>query len=120
MRACYAWSMETIIGRTRIRIRALTLTRLRQLLASDRSLSAMVSNRLGAVVVLISLLTIGRLWSQEAVGSSTPAQETASEPSPTPEKSAKKEATPAKPAKSLEETMRPEEFKAAGLDRLSE
>ena len=81
----------------------------------------MLFNRLGfAAVVLISFLLIGRLWSQEAVGSSTPAQETASEPSPTPEKSAKKEATPAKPAKSLEETMRPEEFKAAGLDRLSE
>jgi hypothetical protein len=108
-----------IIGRTRIRIRPLTLTRLRQLLASDRSLSAMAFNRLGTVVVLISLLAIGRLWSQEAVETSTPAKETASEPSPTREKTAKTEAT-AKPAKSLEETMRPEEFKAAGLDKLNE
>jgi hypothetical protein len=81
----------------------------------------MVFNRLRlVVVVLISLLAIGRLWSQEAVESPTPAQETTSEASPTPEKSAKRETTPAKPAKSIEETMRPEEFKAAGLDKLNE
>lgn len=81
----------------------------------------MVFNRLGlVVVVLISLLALGRLWSQEAVESPTPAQETTSEASPTPEKSAKRETTPAKPAKSIEETMRPEEFKAAGLDKLNE
>ena len=77
----------------------------------------MVFNRLGFVaVVLISFLAIGRLWSQEAVDvekSPTPAEEA------TPAKSSKAEATP-KPAKSLEETMRPEEFKAAGLDKLSE
>src|ERR1700730_2492334 len=80
------WTDGNIICRTRIRIRPLTLTRLRQLLASDRSLSALAFNRLGTVVVLISLLAIGRLWSQEAVETSTPAKETASEPSPTPEK----------------------------------
>jgi hypothetical protein len=77
----------------------------------------MLFNRLGvAAVVLISILAIGRLWSQEAVEvekSPTPAEEA------TPEKSAKKP-SPEKPAKSLEETMRPEEFKAAGLDKLSE
>jgi hypothetical protein len=81
----------------------------------------MVFNRLALVVaVLISLLAIGRLWSQEAVESPTPARETTSEASPTPEKSAKRETTPAKPTKSIEETMRPEEFKAAGLDKLNE
>src|SRR5438552_3377749 len=83
----------------------------------------MVFNRLGfAAVVLISLLLIGRLWSQEAVDlekSAKPAEETTPEPSTTPEKSAKKEASE-KPTRGVEETMRPEEFKAAGLDKLSE
>jgi hypothetical protein len=67
------------------------------------------------VVTLVSFFAVDSLRSQEAVDvqkSPTPAEES----SP----SAKKAATPAKPAKSLEETMRPEEFKAAGLDRLSE
>ena len=76
----------------------------------------MVSNRLGlVVVVLISFLVTDRLWSQEAVepqNSPTPAPETTPE-APKP----KKDATP---ARSIEETMRPEEFKAAGLDKLSE
>ena len=83
----------------------------------------MVFNRLGfAAVVLISLLLIGRLWSQEAVDlerSAKPAEETTPEPSTTPEKSAKKEGSE-KPTRGVEETMRPEEFKAAGLDKLSE
>src|SRR5258708_8992351 len=83
----------------------------------------MVFNRLGcAAVVLISFLLIGRLWSQEAVDlerSAKPAEETTPEPSTTPEKSNKKEASE-KPTRGVEETMRPEEFKAAGLDKLSE
>src|SRR5712691_12814325 len=83
----------------------------------------MVFNRLGcAAVVLISFLLIGRLWSQEAVDlerSAKPAEETTPEPSTTPEKSSKKEASE-KPTRGVEETMRPEEFKAAGLDKLSE
>ena len=82
----------------------------------------MLFNRLGfAAVVLISFLLIGRLWSQEAVDLSSPkpAAETTPEPSTTPEKSAKKEASE-KPTRGVEETMRPEEFKAAGLDKLSE
>jgi hypothetical protein len=75
------------------------------------------------VVVLISLFAVSSLRSQEAIDqekSPKPTEETSPESSATPEKSAKKEATPEKPAKSLEETMRPEEFKAAGLDKLSE
>src|SRR2546430_429657 len=84
----------------------------------------MVFNRLAvAAVVLISLLAIGHLWSQEAVEvekSPKPAEETTLEPSTTPEKSTKKEATAEKPVRGVEETMRPEEFKAAGLDKLSE
>jgi hypothetical protein len=84
----------------------------------------MVFNRLGLVAaVLISLLVIGRLWSQEAVEpekSPTPAEKTAPEASTTPEKSTKKETTAEKPARGVEETMRPEEFKASGLDKLSE
>jgi hypothetical protein len=84
----------------------------------------MVFNRLGLVAVaLISLLAIGRLRSQEAVDvekSPIPAEETTPEPSATPEKSTKKDTTAEKPARGVEETMRPEEFKAAGLDKLSE
>ena len=84
----------------------------------------MVLNRLGvALVVLISILPFGRLWSQEAVDvekSPTPAEEATPAPSTTPEKSTKKEVTADKPVRSVEETMRPEEFKAAGLDKLSE
>src|SRR5713226_4291140 len=84
----------------------------------------MVFNRLGfAAVILISFLLIGRLRSQEAVAvekSPTPAEETSPEPSASPEKSTKKETTPEKPTRGVEETMRPEEFKSAGLDKLSE
>jgi hypothetical protein len=83
----------------------------------------MVFNRLGfAAVVLISFFLIGRLWSQEAVDLSSPkpAAETTPEPSATPETSTKKETTSEKPTRGVEETMRPEEFKAAGLDKLSE
>ena len=68
------------------------------------------------VLAFVSLFAASSLRSQEAVDlkSPTPAEET------TPaEKSSKPEGTP-KPAKSLEETMRPEEFKAAGLDKLNE
>ena len=68
------------------------------------------------VLAFVSLFAATSLRSQEAVDlkSPTPAEEA------TPaEKSSKPEATP-KPTKSLEETMRPEEFKAAGLDKLNE
>ena len=81
----------------------------------------MLSNCLRfAVLILISLFAASALRSQEAVESPKPDEETTAEASATPEKSTKKETTPEKPAKSLEETMRPEEFKAAGLDKLSE
>src|SRR5467141_2904497 len=73
-----------------------------------------------AAVLSISLLT-GSLFAQEAVTtekSPTPSEEATSETSATPEKTTKKE--PEKPTKGVEETMRPEEFKAAGLDKLSE
>ena len=107
-----------------VSISPLTLTRIGQLLASDRSLTVMVFNRLGvAVVVLISFLVVAHLWSQEAVDlekSRRPAEETTPEPSTTSEKSTKKETTSEKPVRGVEETMRPEEFKAAGLDKLSE
>ena len=68
-----------------------------------------------AVVILFA---VSSLRAQEAVGSRKPGEESA--PEPTPEKASKKESPPPKLAKSLEETMRPEEFKAAGLDKLSE
>jgi hypothetical protein len=76
----------------------------------------MVFNRLRfAVVLLISFFVVSALRSQEAVDverSPTPAPES------TPEKSTK--TTSEKPTRGVEETMRPEEFKAAGLDKLSE
>jgi hypothetical protein len=75
-----------------------------------------------AVVILISLFGVHSLLSQEAVDtekSPKPAGE--SSPEETPENAAKKkETTSEKPARGVEETMRPEEFKAAGLDKLSE
>jgi hypothetical protein len=61
------------------------------------------------IIAVVSSLTIGALVAQEAVE--------------TPPPSASPEGSPAKstkPTRSLEETMRPEEFKAAGLDKLSE
>jgi hypothetical protein len=74
-----------------------------------------------AVVLFISLFAVSALRSQEAVDvekSPTPAAE--SSPAASPEKSAKKSATSEKPTRGVEETMRPEEFKAAGLDKLNE
>src|SRR5437870_13657873 len=70
-----------------------------------------------AVVLLISFFVVSALRSQEAVDverSPTPAPES------TPEKSTKKETASEKPTRGGEETMRPEEFRAAGLDKLSE
>src|SRR5256885_1981925 len=70
-----------------------------------------------AVVLLISFFVVSALRSQEAVDverSPTPAPES------TPEKSTTKETASEKPTRGVEETMRPEEFKAAGLDKLSE
>ena len=82
----------------------------------------MVSNCLRlAVVLFVSIFAATSMRSQEAVSTekaASPSEE--STPEATPEKSAKKDATPEKPTKSLEETMRPEEFKAAGLDKLNE
>jgi outer membrane biosynthesis protein TonB len=53
---------------------------------------------------------------QEASPGATPGES----PAKAPKKSAEKPADQQKPAKSLEETMRPAEFKSAGLDKLSE
>jgi len=71
--------------------------------------------------VLLSVLTLQSVGAQVAIGTPTPREESTPEPTPeqSPKKASKSEATP-KPSKSLEETMRPEEFKAAGLDKLSE
>ena len=75
------------------------------------------------VVIVVSFFAAGPVRSQEAVEQTTkPAEESSPEATPasTPEKSTKKDATSEKPSRSVEETMRPEEFKAAGLDKLSE
>jgi hypothetical protein len=66
-----------------------------------------------AVVAFVALFASGSLRAQEAVETPTPSEES------TTKAKASKEETP-KPAKSLEEQMRPEEFKSAGLDKLSE
>ena len=79
----------------------------------------MVFNRLRFVlVIVVSLFALSSLRSQEAVDVEK-SPSTAEETTPEAKRSAKP-ATPEKPAKSLEETMRPEEFKAAGLDKLNE
>jgi hypothetical protein len=69
-----------------------------------------------AVVTIVASFAFSSLFAQEAVDTertAKPNEEASPEQSP-PKKSE------AKPARSLEETMRPEEFKAAGLDKLSE
>lgn len=70
------------------------------------------------IISVVSSIATGPLLAQEAVETARPSEE--STPEATSEKPAKKETTPQKPARSLEENMRPEEFKAAGLDKLSE
>ena len=70
------------------------------------------------IVILISLFALSSLLAQEAVETAKPSEESTPEATPGKAKASKEE-TP-KPARSLEETMRPEEFKAAGLDKLSE
>src|SRR5438270_4551724 len=69
-----------------------------------------------AVFALVCLFAASSLRAQEAIDQKSPAP--AEEATPAKAKASKEE-TP-KPAKSLEETMRPEEFKAAGLDKLNE
>ena len=64
-------------------------------------------------VVAVSSLIAGGLLAQEAVETTKASADANPQESP-----AKKPET--KPTKSLEETMRPEEFKAAGLDKLNE
>jgi len=75
------------------------------------------------VVIVVSFFAASSVRSQEAVEQTTkPAEEASPEATPetTPPKSTKKDASSEKPSRSVEETMRPEEFKAAGLDKLSE
>ena len=115
--------METIIALRRVRVQALTLTRIGQLLASRKSVPMLFNRLRFALVALVSMLAASLLLAQDAVEperSPTPAEKTAPEPSTTPEKSTKKETTAEKPSRGVEETMRPEEFKASGLDKLSE
>ena len=77
----------------------------------------MLSDRLYlAVLIVVPFCAAGSLRAQEAVETPRPSEESSAETTP----KAKKNATAEKPAKSLEETMRPEEFKAAGLDKLDE
>ena len=70
------------------------------------------------IVAVISSLTISSLVAQEAVETTKPSAEVS--PETTPAKAKDKNPDQSKPSRSLEETMRPEEFKAAGLDKLNE
>ena len=70
-------------------------------------------------VTLALVLSGSLLLAQEAVETTKPGEQTSPAQSPTP-KPRDKNPDQSKPKKSLEETMRPEEFKAAGLDKLSE
>jgi hypothetical protein len=73
------------------------------------------------IVAVASSFAVSALLGQEAV-ESTKATASADDASSeaTPAKKQPPKADNAKPPKSLEETMRPEEFKAAGLDKLNE
>lgn len=76
-----------------------------------------------AIVTIASSLAISSLLAQEAVETVKPSEEVSASASAeaTPAKPAKdKNPDQSKPSKSLEETMRPEEFKSAGLDKLNE
>jgi hypothetical protein len=73
-------------------------------------------------LVAASTVAIAPLPAQEAVDTERTAKPTEeASPEESPAKSSKnKNPDQSKPGRSLEETMRPEEFKAAGLDKLSE
>ena len=71
-----------------------------------------------AAILFALIWTASSVLAQEAVEKSPLTDETSPDATPKAESTAKK--APEKPAKSLEETMRPEEFKAAGLDKLNE
>ena len=84
----------------------------------------MVARLLRFVVVIVAVfVAVSPLCAQEAVDVEKTGKATEE---PTPEETLAKPAKESsaksgtKPTKSLEETMRPEEFKAAGLDKLSE
>lgn len=70
------------------------------------------------VILLISFFALNTVHAQEAIETPTPREDSTPESTPEPTKPPKRSG--AVILKSLEETMRPEEFKAAGLDKLSE
>jgi hypothetical protein len=71
------------------------------------------------IIAVVSSLSIGPMLAQEAVETAKPSSEASPEESPA-KKEKDKNPDQSKPSRSLEETMRPEEFKAAGLDKLNE
>src|SRR5215471_16513797 len=70
-----------------------------------------------ASLTIVTSVAVSALFAQDAVETS---REAAPEESPAKKSSADKNPDQSHPGRSLEETMRPEEFKAAGLDKLSE
>ena len=80
----------------------------------------MISFCLRFFVIAVALsLAISPLLAQEAIETAKPTVEVTPEESPA-KPTKDKNPDQAKPSRSLEETMRPEEFKAAGLDKLNE
>ena len=71
------------------------------------------------IIAVVSSLSIAPMLAQEAVETAKPISEASPEESPV-KKEKDKNPDQSKPGRSLEETMRPEEFKAAGLDKLNE
>jgi len=72
-----------------------------------------------AIVTIASSLAISSLLAQEAVETAKPTEDVSAEAGPA-KTSKDKNPDQSKPSRSLEETMRPEEFKAAGLEKLNE
>jgi len=70
-------------------------------------------------LTVAACLTLSSVFAQEAIETPRPSQSATPEESPT-KPARDKNPDQSKPGHSLEETMRPEEFKAAGLDKLNE
>ena len=71
------------------------------------------------ILTVPALFALTSMNAQEAVETTKPTEQASPEESPA-KKAHDKNPDQSKPSRSLEETMRPEEFKAAGLDKLNE
>ena len=96
-------------------------------LGGDMDSVALTPQRVAVILPCLRFLVIGvasclaasSILAQEAIETPRPSAETTPEESPT-KPARNKNPDQSKPGRSLEESMRPDEFKAAGLDKLSE